>query len=306
MRLPSQASTIATVIALPLLALGACSSNGSSSPSGKDASGSTQPEASSPDLGKDASGSDLGKDASDTAPAEAGETGKASVYFVKQAAGTTTASMADGSISVSSSYSASGNAFKYVAPNYYGTASNGFISFPEKLSGDFSISAEITITTQNKANNACGIGLGMTTGWAPTDTYGYVLMRNSSNVAAGYYVNAAGSVSAGAPSVPFTNGTPLALSFVRSGNKITMGAGPVAGNATTTTLATSSFTDGSDVFGWCGLSGDRLQQRGRHHQQAGHQGCRWQDHLRLCHGGPGRVRPGGGGPVSGQRERGER
>ena len=47
------------------------------------------------------------------------------VYFVKQANGTTTATLAGGTISVSSSFGTSGNAFKYVMPNYYGTTSNG-------------------------------------------------------------------------------------------------------------------------------------------------------------------------------------
>ena len=79
-------------------------------------------------------------------------------------------------------YGTSGNAFKYVAPNYYGTVSNGFIAFPTAMTGDFSITAEITVTTQNKANNACGIGVGMTTGFNGTDSYAYVLMRNSNNV----------------------------------------------------------------------------------------------------------------------------
>ncbi len=80
----------------------------------------------------------------------------------------------------------SGNGFKYVAPNYYGTVSNGFISFPTPMTGDFSITAQVTITAQNKANNACGIGVGMTTGFAGTDAYAYALMRNSNNSTNGY------------------------------------------------------------------------------------------------------------------------
>ncbi len=172
-----------------------------------------------------------------------------SVSFVKQANGTTTASMTGGTISVSSAYSASGNAFKYVAPNYYGTSSNGFIGFPTAMTGDFSITAEVTITAQKKVNNACGIGLGITTGFNPTDVYAYILMRNSSNVANGYYVNAAGSVGAGSPTVPFTNGTPLQLSFSRTGSTLTYGAGPVGGALTLNSAATSYFTNGTTVYG---------------------------------------------------------
>jgi hypothetical protein len=171
------------------------------------------------------------------------------VYFVKQTNGTTTASLASGVISVSSAYSSSGNAFKYVAPNYYGTNSNGFIAFPTTMSGDFSIAAEVTITTQNKANNACGIGLGMTTGFNAMDTYAYMLMRNSNNSTNGYYVNGAGTVSAGEPVVAFTNGTPLQLTFSRSGSNVTLGAGAVGGTQTTQTLAASALTDGTTVYG---------------------------------------------------------
>ena len=104
-----------------------------------------------------------------------------------QANGTTTATLAGGTFSVNSSYSASGNGFKYVAPNYYGTVSNGFLSLPTAMTGDFSITAEVTVTTQNKANNACGIGVGMTTGWSGTDAYAYLLMRNSNNSTNAYY-----------------------------------------------------------------------------------------------------------------------
>src|SRR5262249_25626742 len=154
-----------------------------------------------------------------------------------------------GTITVSNTYAPSGNAFKYVAPNYYGTVSNGFIAFPTVMSGDFSISAEVTITAQNKANNACGIGLGVTTGFNGTDSYAYVLMRNSTNVTNGYRVSGAGVVSAGSPSIPFTNGTALALSFSRTGSNVTLGAGPVGGPLTTQTLAAGALTNGSTVYG---------------------------------------------------------
>jgi hypothetical protein len=170
-------------------------------------------------------------------------------YFVKQANGTTTATLASGAISVSSTFGSSGNGFKYVAPNYYGTVSNGFIALPTQVTGDFSITAQVNITTQIKANNACGVGLGMTTGFNGTDEYGYVLMRNSNNSTNGYYVSGSGTISAGAPSVAFTTGTPLQLSFSRTGSSVSLSAGPVGGTATTQTVAASSFTDGTTVYG---------------------------------------------------------
>jgi hypothetical protein len=175
--------------------------------------------------------------------------GSAFVYFIKQANGTTTATLKNGTFSVNSSYGASGNGFKYVAPNYYGTVSNGFISFPTPMTGDFSITAEVTVTTQNKANNACGIGLGLTTGFGGTDSYAYVLMRNANNSTNGYAVSGAGAVSAGAPSVPFSNGTPLQLTFTRTGSNVTYRAGPVGGTPSTNTVAASLLTNGTAGYG---------------------------------------------------------
>ena len=178
-----------------------------------------------------------------------GGSSNAFVYFVKQPSGTTTAALAGGIITVNSTFSSSGNAFKYVAPNYYGTNSNGFIAFPTTMSGDFSIAAEVTITTQNKANNACGIGLGMTTGFNATDLYSYVLMRNSNNSTNGYYVSASGSIAQGTPTVGFTNGTALALSFARTGSNVTLSAGTVGGTPSTQTVAAAALTDGTTVYG---------------------------------------------------------
>ena len=128
------------------------------------------------------------------APGDTGAPNNQFVYFVEQANGTTSATLAGGAIQVSSVYGASGNAFKFVAPNnYYGTVSNGFIAFPTPMTGDFSIVADVNVTAQNKANNACGIGVGMTTGFGGPDLYGYVLMRNANNSTNGYYVNGAGT-----------------------------------------------------------------------------------------------------------------
>jgi hypothetical protein len=184
-------------------------------------------------------------------PADGGAdaaTGSSFVYFVKQANGTTTATLAGGAFSVNSSYGTSGNGFKYVAPNYYGTVSNGFIAFPTPMTGDFSITAQVTVTTQNKANNACGIGVGLTTGFAGTDSYAYTLMRNSNNSTNGYYVSAAGGISAASPTVAFTN-APLQLTFARTGSNVTFSAGPVGGTPTANSVAASLLTNGTAAYG---------------------------------------------------------
>ena len=244
--------------ALPLVVCGACGSKSSAPAAGKDAaadspSGQNADTNFPSDVFTKADAAPT-PDTVTTPTADAGTSGEAGssgafVYFIKQANGTTSAAMADGSITVNSAYSTSGNAFKYVAPNYYGTSSNGFIALPTTMAGDFSISAEVMLTTQNKANNACGVGLGMTTGFNPTDAYAYILMRNSTNVAAGYYVNGAGTLSVGAPNLPYTNGTPLQLTFSRIGKSISYGAGAVGSTITPVTVATSSFTDGTTVYG---------------------------------------------------------
>ena len=172
------------------------------------------------------------------------------VYFIKQANGTTAASLGAGTISVSSTFGNSGNAFKFVTPNnYYGTVSNGFIAFPTPIAGDFSITANVTITNQIKASPTCGIGLGITTGFDGPDLYGYILMHNMTNVANATYVSAASTVTTGPPSVNLATGTPLALTFSRSGASLTYGAGPVGGAPTTSTVASSLFTNGTNVYG---------------------------------------------------------
>lgn len=177
------------------------------------------------------------------------------VYFVKQANGTTTATPVDApannSIAVSATYGTSGNAFKYVSGvGYYGTNSNGFISYHTPMSGDFTISATITITAQNKANNACGIGVGMTTGFNATDRYAYALMRNSSNFFASCYVNSATNVNMTNSSLSFTNNTSYDITFRRTGTSIYWSAVQSGGTTPTeVTFATSNCTDGTTVYG---------------------------------------------------------
>ncbi len=174
------------------------------------------------------------------------------VYFVTQANGTTTATLINGTFAISSNYGTSGNAFKYAAPNYYGTTANGFIAFPTPMTGDFSITANVTITSQIKASNTCGIGVGMTTGFLGTDAYGYTLMRNTSPAATTgiineVYVSAAGAISNPTAFAPaFANNTAVQVGMSRVGTTVTFSAGPVGGTATTATLATTAFTNGTN------------------------------------------------------------
>jgi hypothetical protein len=251
----SRTSALFAAVAVMVSIGSGCSSSGSSKGAGGSGGGAAGQAAAgnSGSGGGSAAGSSGSGGAAGAAGMGGGGSGGAAggafVYFVKQSNGTTTASLAGGAISVSSSYGSSGNAFKYVAPNYYGTVSNGFIALPTPMSGDFSITAQVTVTAQNKANNACGIGLGMTTGFGGTDQYAYVLMRNSNNATNGYYVSGSGAVSSGAPSVAFTNGTPLQLSMSRTGGNVALSAGAVGGTATTQTLAASGLTDGTKAYG---------------------------------------------------------
>ena len=176
-------------------------------------------------------------------------TGTPFVYFVKQANGTTTASLAGGTFTVGSTYGASGNAFKYVAPNYYGTVSNGFIAFPTPMSGDFSITANVTITAQNKANNACGIGLGMTTGFSGTDSYAYILMRNQQQRRQWLLRQRRGR-HVGRVTQRRVHQRDAAAAHVQPHrDHVTYAAGPVGGALTTNTAATSFFTNGTVVYG---------------------------------------------------------
>jgi len=209
-----------------------------------------------------------------TAADASGLTGKltisvASVYFVQQIANsgtnqTTTASLANGTFAVDNVFGASGNAFKFVSPiGYYGTASNGFIAFPTPMTGDFSISATVNLTVQHKANNTCGLGVGMTTGFLPTDSYAYTLMRNSNPATGGGAINEAYVSSASAVSIPntapslipnFTNGTVAApvltqLTFSRTGTNVTFTATPAGGATATATVATSVLTNGPTNYG---------------------------------------------------------
>jgi len=199
-------------------------------------------------------------DAVEPAANTAGQT----LYYVPQAAipATATAVSAPGAITVYNPYGSSSNNFAYGAPWYYGKAANGIIALPTKLSGDFSITATLKVSPGNTNANS-GIGIGLTTGFDPTDKYAYALLSNATNTKAApinlAYVSGAGVVTntAGtcvpavyeAGSYSGANITQPAgettISFSRTGKTLSYGlAGGTPG-----TLATSQCTDGTTVFG---------------------------------------------------------
>jgi hypothetical protein len=167
------------------------------------------------------------------------------------------ASLSGGTIAVSATYSSSGNAFKYANGGYYGTNSNGFVCLPFKLKGDFSMTASVSLlsTPAPKYNNACGIGLGVSTGFLNTDVYAYTLMPNpaaagSNQDAAPRYVTGLNAVTASSTILTTTQytiptATPVVLTFARSGSNVTFGV--TNGNSSST--PTSSLTDGTNVYG---------------------------------------------------------
>jgi hypothetical protein len=170
-----------------------------------------------------------------------------------------TATLTSGTFSVSSTFSASGNGFKYQAStgDYYGTNSNGFIAFPTTMSGDFSIVADITVTAENKPNNASGIGIGMTTGFLGTDRYAYLVMRNAATgttptpdvIDMIYVSGATATTSSSSPGVAFTDNTAVELSFSRAAGVVTYGTGTPGGTLTPGTFQTTTFTDGTTDYG---------------------------------------------------------
>jgi pectin methylesterase-like acyl-CoA thioesterase len=178
-------------------------------------------------------------------------TTSAYVYFVKQSLAdtvdTTTAAISSGTISVHNN-TAVGNAFKYPMGDV-----NGFLMFPTPFEGDFSVSATITINTQNVANNASGIGVGMATGYTSTDFYAYMLMRNKNNNSCAYYTKGTSGVGSGGSTVAFTNGTPLKLILRRSGAYIYWGAAAVGTAITEQSGGVSNFNCGSSKV-YAGIS----------------------------------------------------
>jgi len=159
------------------------------------------------------------------------------------------ATLTGGTFSLSNAYSTSGNAFKYVSPNFYGTNSNSFVSLPKKVTGDFTMTATIAIPSTPKANTASGIGVGITTGFDGTDRYAYAVLPTSGGVAATRYVNSATNVNAAniTPTVSFAIPTvsPITVTFSRSGANYSL----AFNGGTPTVIAATSFTDGTTVYG---------------------------------------------------------
>lgn len=176
---------------------------------------------------------------------------------------TATASLSSGTLTVTHSYGASGNAFKYDGTTgfLYGSNSNGFVILPFPLRGDFTLSATVAITAQAKNNNASGVGLGVTTGTQSNDRYAYVFMPASTTAltpttptataaASTKYVNSPTNVTTGTTALAAATysvgagATSVQLTFSRIGSTYTLGAGAV-----TTTFDASALTDGTTAYG---------------------------------------------------------
>jgi pectin methylesterase-like acyl-CoA thioesterase len=165
---------------------------------------------------------------------------------------TSTATLSSGTLAVANTYGTSGNAFKFVSGvGFYGTNSNGFVSLPFPLHGDFSMTATVVATQSNKANNACGLGLGVTTGFLATDQYAYVFMPATPVTGASVgtkYVNSASNVTSGTALAATTfniaaGASAITLTMSRVGTTYTLGAG----SATTTIDAT--LMSGTSAYG---------------------------------------------------------
>jgi adhesin/invasin len=181
--------------------------------------------------------------------------------FVRQTASGAAASatLSAGTIAASAAYGNSGNAFKFSGGGYYGTDSNGFVALPYALAGDFTLSATVSVTKATKSNSACGIGLGVTTGFTKTDRYAYALLgmpaSNTATTAAGSarYVNGAASVyddgGSGSPTFSYTpTATTVQVTFARTGADYTI-VFSGGGSTATKKFAATALTDGTTVFG---------------------------------------------------------
>jgi hypothetical protein len=158
------------------------------------------------------------------------------VYFVKQpladATDPTTATISGGTITVHNNYAAA-NAFVYSAgPPITNTNNfNGLLSIPTQCSGDFSVKADITITAINKVSSANGIGVGMLTGYANTDSYGYALLRAAAATVPTFNCFYTKNGSVGTSSGGALTGLSLNTSYTLSFRRATI---DVAGTPTTT------------------------------------------------------------------------
>jgi hypothetical protein len=147
--------------------------------------------------------------------------------------------MSSGTITFNHHYSSSNNVFytaQYGSPAVNWNYSNNnasFLVFPTKLSGDFSITATVRATSWNSRSGAAeGVGVGMFSGFQPTDSY----VMNLANTASTQQIYSRYTTAAS----PFyaTNGTAVAwglaadytITFRRSGDRYYFTANP-AGSA---------------------------------------------------------------------------
>jgi hypothetical protein len=165
-----------------------------------------------------------------------------------------------GVLTIDARYGPSGNAFKYVAgTGYYGTNSNGFVCLPYKVSGDFSISATLTLLSSPKASTTCGVGVGLTTGFLPTDRYAYSFLATGTSspivtypryVSGATAVSQMGSVTTSYPTVPLAAAPtpPAAITFSagRTGTNLNFAYDSAGSSGSAGAVY---FTDGTTVYG---------------------------------------------------------
>jgi hypothetical protein len=168
------------------------------------------------------------------------------VGFVKQtptiSSATMSAALSGGTFSVLNTYGTTGNAFKVSGNNYYGNVANGFVTLQAPVSGDFTINATVTLTATPKPTSACGLGVGLTTGFSGTDKYAYVVLNQAFTekyVSGNLIVTSATS-----PTESIALNTPVQVTFSRIGSNLIYGFG-----TTTVTTPVSTFTDGTNNFG---------------------------------------------------------
>lgn len=165
------------------------------------------------------------------------------VWFVKQANAdsydTTTATLTGGTIGLHNNYPSGGNAYKWVSSgnNYGANPYVSFLTFPVKMSGDFSIAATVKVSAQALANNACGLGVGAVSGFAADGNYFYMLMRNKDNQAVAYYTKGlatdplATSVGTTGTKISYTAATQMTVTVRRVGSALYWNATPTGGTA---------------------------------------------------------------------------
>ncbi len=151
-----------------------------------------------------------------------GSNGTTTTYTASAASGSLIAaapyaSMASGTVSVHHYYSGSGNVYKGASLWNYANNNAEFLVLPAKMDGDFSVTATINAANFNKASTASGIGVGMFSGFEPTDFYALNIAQTNAG-AYWAYTSAAGAVSAGGSTIAWAKSADYTITFRRVGS----------------------------------------------------------------------------------------